>query len=210
MNYAQSERAALCELLSQSGPAAPTLCEGWTTRNLAAHLVQRESDLVAAPGNLIKPLSGVTERRLYELSSRTPFPSLVERLKSGPPRFSPFGIPAVDRAANTIEFFVHHEDVRRAGNAPLPPRDLPDAFEEEIARRLKTMGRFLFGKAAVGVVLERDTGETLRVRSGNPVVHVVGRPSELVLFASGRTGAADVEVVGDPDAVAALQAVLGF
>ncbi|MGD0448569.1 MAG: maleylpyruvate isomerase family mycothiol-dependent enzyme [Candidatus Dormibacteria bacterium] len=36
------ERRELCDLLIQVGPDAPTLCEGWTTSDLAAHLVLRE------------------------------------------------------------------------------------------------------------------------------------------------------------------------
>ena len=42
MSYSQEERLALCALLDKSGPDAPTLCEGWTTGDLAAHLVLRE------------------------------------------------------------------------------------------------------------------------------------------------------------------------
>jgi hypothetical protein len=36
------ERLELCDLLLELGPDAPTLCEGWTTADLAAHLVLRE------------------------------------------------------------------------------------------------------------------------------------------------------------------------
>jgi uncharacterized protein (TIGR03083 family) len=39
---ARAERAALCDLFDEVGPDAPTLCAGWTTRDLAAHLVIRE------------------------------------------------------------------------------------------------------------------------------------------------------------------------
>jgi uncharacterized protein (TIGR03083 family) len=38
---AQEERNELCDLMLETGPDAPTLCEGWTTRDLAAHLVIR-------------------------------------------------------------------------------------------------------------------------------------------------------------------------
>ena len=33
-----TERAAMCDTFEKFGPDAPTLCEGWTTLNLAAHL----------------------------------------------------------------------------------------------------------------------------------------------------------------------------
>src|SRR5882762_622635 len=36
------ERRELCDLFLELGPDAPTLCEGWTTLDLAAHLVLRE------------------------------------------------------------------------------------------------------------------------------------------------------------------------
>ena len=39
---------------------------------------------------------------------------IVERVRTGPPRWSPMRLDAVDRLVNTVEFFVHHEDVRRA------------------------------------------------------------------------------------------------
>ena len=46
----QAERAALCDLFVQVGPAAPTLCEGWATYDLAAHLVIRERKPLSGPG----------------------------------------------------------------------------------------------------------------------------------------------------------------
>src|SRR5262245_9679824 len=43
-SFYRRERAALCDLLDRVGPDRPTLCEGWTTNDLAAHLWVRESD----------------------------------------------------------------------------------------------------------------------------------------------------------------------
>ncbi|OYV23782.1 MAG: hypothetical protein B7W97_02165, partial [Mycobacterium sp. 20-66-4] len=53
MSVAQRERAALVETMRSLGPDAATLCDGWTTRDLAAHLVIREYRPDAAPGILI-------------------------------------------------------------------------------------------------------------------------------------------------------------
>ena len=50
MSYSREERLALCALLDETGPDAPTLCEGWTTGDLAAHLVLRERRPDAAAG----------------------------------------------------------------------------------------------------------------------------------------------------------------
>jgi len=58
VSVARRERAALVETLLGAGPDAPTLCEGWRTRDLAAHLVIREHRLDAAPGILIPLFAG--------------------------------------------------------------------------------------------------------------------------------------------------------
>lgn len=110
-NYARDERTALCDLLDRLGPDQPTLCTGWTTNDLAAHLVLRERRPLAAPGIVLRPLSGYTERVHRGLAGR-PFPALVQTLRQ-PPRWSPLAFAAVDRAVNTLEMFLHHEDARR-------------------------------------------------------------------------------------------------
>ena len=38
----ESERAGLADTLASVGPDAPTLCAGWTTTDLALHVVLRE------------------------------------------------------------------------------------------------------------------------------------------------------------------------
>ena len=57
-----------------SGPDEPTLCEGWNTRDLAAHLVLRESRPDAALGVVVRPLAGRTAR-LQDKLARGDFPS---------------------------------------------------------------------------------------------------------------------------------------
>ena len=211
MTFAKSERADLCDLFDKVGPDAATLCVPWTAHDLAAHLWIREADPLGASGMLAKPLAGLTERRMAETKQRWEFPELVNKIRNGPARFSVFAFPGVDEPANTTEFFVHHEDVRRAGDDPLPPRILAEAEEEWMWRRLKLLGRAFFRRAQVGVNLERlrsdeqpaepQPGDSLRVVSGSPIVTVLGRPSELMLFAHGRTGVADVTLAGEPEAI---------
>ena len=42
MSFSDSERQLLADLFLEVGPEAPTLCAGWTTTDLAAHLWVRE------------------------------------------------------------------------------------------------------------------------------------------------------------------------
>ncbi|MET0693161.1 MAG: TIGR03085 family metal-binding protein [Propionibacteriaceae bacterium] len=207
MTFAKSERVELCDLFETVGPDAPTLCEGWDAHDLAAHLWIRETDPVGVTGMLAKPLSGLLDRRMADTRQRWEFGELVEKIRNGPARFSVFSFPGVDEPANTTEFFVHHEDVRRAGDVPLPPRELDPEVEDWMWRRLKLLGRAFFRRVPIGVVLERETTEdgaepdTIRAVAGAPIVTVVGRPSEILLFAHGRVAAADVKLVGEPESI---------
>ena len=120
---AQTERSELCDLALQLGEDQPTLCGDWTVKDLVVHLVLRERS-PAAVGILVPPLSGLTDAASRHLA-RTDFAVLVERLRGGPPRWSPVALPPVDAAVNTLEYLVHHEDVRRA-QPTWSPRDLDD------------------------------------------------------------------------------------
>jgi uncharacterized protein (TIGR03085 family) len=212
--FVKTERADLCDLFDEVGADAPTLCDGWLSHDLAAHLWIRETDPIAVTGMVAKPLAGLYERRLAETKSRWEFAELVEKLRHGPVRFSVFAIPGVDEGANTTEFFVHHEDVRRAGDAPQPARALETSVEEWMWRRLKLLARAWFRRAHVGVVLERlddrsdhpAEPDTIRAVSGSPIVTLVGQPSELMMFAHGRTTVAELKLVGERDAIDILLA----
>jgi uncharacterized protein (TIGR03085 family) len=207
-SFVKTERAELCDLFDRVGPDHPTLCEGWLTHDLAAHLWIRETDPIGVSAMVAKPLSGLYERRMAETKQRWPYPELVDRLRHGPTRFSVFAIPGVDEGANTTELFVHHEDVRRAGKAPQPARALDPGVEEWMWRRLKLLARAWFRRAQVGVVLERldgptdgDQPETIRAVSGSNIVTLVGQPTELLMFANGRTTVAEVKIIGEPSAI---------
>ncbi len=144
----------MCALLEETGPQAPTLCEGWTTLDLAAHLVLREHRPDASIGILGGPLAGYTRRAQEAIASRTPFPELVTTIRNGPPLLSVFGLPGVDERANVIEYFVHHEDVRRA-QPDWEPRDLSPGLSEVLWQRLRA-ARFMLRKAPVGIEFARD------------------------------------------------------
>ncbi len=202
MSVASDERAALIELMDQLGPNAPTLCEGWLTKDLAAHLVVRERRPDAAPGILIKPLAALTDRAMRDYAGK-PWPELLGLLREGPPRWSPLGIDAVSDRVNLIEFFVHHEDVRR-GSEGWQPRPADGHRDGALWKLLGMMGRVLYRRSPVGVVLRRPDGAEHAVRTGPRPVVVVGEPGEIVLNAHGRT-ATQVEVRGEASAVQAFQ-----
>jgi uncharacterized protein (TIGR03085 family) len=154
MSFARDERAALCALLDETGPRAPTLCTGWQTLDLAAHLVLREHRPDAAAGVMGGPLAGHTGRVQRTLIDRTPYRQLVDEIRNGPPRLSVFAIPGMDERLNTVEYFVHHEDVRR-GEDGWEPRDIGAGLTEHLWQRLRAT-RFIFRKAPVGIELVRD------------------------------------------------------
>jgi uncharacterized protein (TIGR03085 family) len=201
-SMAQTERVALCDLALQLGPDRPTLCEGWAVRDLVAHLLVREGS-PAAVGITVPRLAGVTDRAMTR-KARRDYAVLVERLRSGPPVWSPFRIGKVDKLLNTLEYFVHHEDIRRA-QPDWAPRTLAPRAEKLLWHQLAVAGKRLLADAPVGVRLERsDTAETITAKPGEPSVMVRGLPPELVLFVFGRRGHAQVEVSGDEAAVTAL------
>ena len=73
------------------------------------------------------------------------------------------------------------------------------------------LGRAWFRRVQVGVVLERlgsadadGAPETIRAVSGASTVTLVGSPSELMLYAHGRTKVAEIKLVGEPEAIEIL------
>lgn len=207
VSYSREERLALAALLDKAGPDAPTLCAGWRTRDLAAHLVLRERRPDAAAGLLGGPLAGYTARTQQRLAGRMTYAQLVQAFRDGPPRLSPFALPGVDEKANTVEYFVHHEDVRRAAPG-WKPRDIAPGLSDALWSRMRAARLFL-RKAPVGVELARDSGGRpyrVTLKNATPVVTVIGTPAELTMWAMGRVSAANVRFDGAGEAVAKLTA----
>jgi uncharacterized protein (TIGR03085 family) len=219
VSHAQDERRAICDLLAELGPGKPTLCEGWQTGDLAAHLVLRERRPDAGAGVMGGPLAGYTRKVQARLTERTPFPQLLELIRTGPPRLSVFGVPGADERLNLVEYFVHHEDVLRA-QPGFQPRPISGELADLLWDRLP-LARLMLRRAPVGVELIRtdaasagpDTphqGGNGRVRitakARTPMVTVTGEPAELTLWVMGRTSAAQVQLDGNDSDVAALQA----
>ncbi|MET8970698.1 TIGR03085 family metal-binding protein [Streptomyces hydrogenans] len=202
--HAKRERLLLADLLEAAGPDAPTLCEGWRTRDLAAHVVVRERRPDAAAGTLVPALKERLQRVQDEFAAK-PYEELVQLVRTGPPRFSPFTIKQVDEGANVVEFYVHAEDVRRA-QPGWSARELDPVFADALWSRLEKGARLLGRKAPVGLVLRRPNGQTVVAHKGTPVVTVSGEPGELTMYLYGRTDVAKVGLEGEPDAIELLNA----
>ncbi|MFI7497201.1 TIGR03085 family metal-binding protein [Streptomyces sp. NPDC049687] len=200
--FAKRERLLLADLLETAGPGAPTLCEGWETQDLAAHVVVRERRPDAAGGILIKQLASRLDKVMAEFAAK-PYEELIQLIRTGPPRFSPFQLKQIDEASNTIEFYVHSEDVRRA-QSDWTPRELDPVFQDALWSRLERTARLMGRGSPTGLVLRRPDGRTAVAQRGTPVVTVTGEPSELLLFLYGRQSAAKVELDGEKEAIEKL------
>ena len=199
-----AERAQLCDLFDELGPDAPTLLEPWTTRDLAAHLVLREHDHPAGPGLVLPGAWGrFAERRRRALTLKD-YSWLVATIRSGPPPGF-FRIGWVRRVPNLNEFFVHHEDVRRANGRG--PRTNDHAMDEALWGNVSGAPWFLARRLS-GAGLELawvGTAKTVRARRGEPTVRIAGSPGELLLYLFGRQDAAHVDLSGPPAAVEAVR-----
>ena len=208
-SLARRERTALVETMRVTGPDAPTLCEGWTTRDLAAHLVVREARPDASAGVVVPALAA----RLEELRAREaerPWDELLTRIEGGAPWYSP--LRYVDRVANTAEYLVHHEDVLRAGGdwsaRPFAADDL-----DRIWSLATTVARTFLRRVDARIELRTPPG--LRLAKGGavstgaalaPLVSITAEPVELLLWAFGRD-AVDVDISGAQRGIDALEAV---
>ncbi|MCV7042353.1 TIGR03085 family protein [Mycolicibacterium moriokaense] len=183
MTAAQRERAALVATMNEIGPDSPTLCEGWTTRDLAAHLVVRERRLDAAPGIAIPALAGYTDRVQRQTAASTGWDELVDKVASGPPLLSPFKL--VDAVANMDEMFIHHEDVRRAQSG-WEPRTLDADTIVALRRPLAVMARLTMAKVPARVTLSTPDGQPVATVGRGPDLTVTGDIGELTMFVAGR------------------------
>jgi uncharacterized protein (TIGR03085 family) len=196
-----TERAAMCDTFEKFGPDAPTLCEGWTTLDLAAHLAAREARSDAAVGLVVPFLAGHLQKVMDQYKAKG-YDHLVGMLRTGPPWMHRTGPLA---SANVNENFVHHEDVRR------PAGESPRALDEEMDQilwKMLSFGARMSRKALRGAALTLrtpDGREKVVTKDGSPVV-MTGETGELILFMSGRKDAAVVTHDGSDEAVGILLA----
>jgi len=202
MRWYEVERAALADTLLELGPDAPTVCEGWRTRHLAAHLYLRQNRPTRTLGAFLPPFAAATERAVQSLGdehgSLAGYARLVADFVAGPGRWSPMRLAG--DSANLAEYVIHHEDARRGTwpDAPRPfaHRRLPPSMEAALRRRAGFMARMAYWRDADGVVLCDPDGTPWWRRKGPAPVVVTGPTIDLLLHASGRARVADVEVAG--------------
>jgi uncharacterized protein (TIGR03085 family) len=205
---ARRERLALCDTALALGEDAPTLCGDWDVKELVVHLLVREYSPLGAAGLLVPPLESLTRREMARVG-RTDFPVLVERLRGR--GLTPYSLLPVDVAFNTLEYFVHHEDLRRAQPA-WEPRELPREDQDAVWRALRLLGPGMVRKAGVPVRVRRtDTGATATLRRGGDAVVVSGLPTEVALRLFGRREVRGVEASGPEERIQRMRhAFLGF
>jgi uncharacterized protein (TIGR03085 family) len=201
-HFAPIERSALAELMLAVGPDAPTLCAGWTTRDLAAHLVVRLSRVDAA-GGIIVPALRPHLKRVQDTVAGQDWDTLVGKVRRKPW----WAAAVVDEAVNRVEYFVHHEDVRRA-QLGWQPRRLTPEFEAALWSGVRPQARLALRKTPAKVTISSPGFGSVtagRGRSGTPAVELVGAPAELLLFLMGRQEHAVVELAGSENITARMR-----
>lgn len=206
---AQRERGGLVESMRSVGPDAPTLCEGWTTRDLAAHLVVREYRPDAAAGIVVPALADRMEQLRLREAERD-WEDLLATISGGAPWYSP--LRYADRVANLAEHLVHHEDVRR-GTPGWTRRDFAPADLERVWALATTVSRTFLRKVHARVDLRAPAGPSgaafSPVSTGAalaPLVSISADPVELLLWAFGRDEV-EIDVSGAQRGIDALEAV---
>jgi len=198
--YAKIERQQLADLLLTVGPDAATMCTGWTTRDLAAHLVVRERRPGAMAGVLLPRLAERGERIRLAKAAQA-YEQIVAEVRN-PPWWSPVSNRLTDELANTLEFFIHHEDVRRA-QPRWAPRVLSEGEQAALWKGAKVTARLGLRKLGVPLLVRSSGLSDLEVSTSKaqpPRATLRGEPGEIVLFLSGRQAVARVEIEGDEDA----------
>lgn len=192
-NLARTERLRLVDAARRAGEDAPTLCEGWNTRDLATHLVIRERHPSAAAGIFVPKLADRLKAKEDEYAS-VPFAQLLG-LVAAPPKWTPGALPGVESAMNTTEFLVHHEDIRRAAIEWIPRR-LSQAENATVWAQTK-VALLPFAAKAKSPVAIAAPGFGTRIagkKRQDKAVTITGAPLEILLYLMGREDHALVDV----------------
>jgi uncharacterized protein (TIGR03085 family) len=189
-NLAQQERATICELFLERGASAATLCEGWTAADLAAHLVVRERRPDSGPGLVWPRMAAYTDKVRRSVRDHNSWEELVATVRRGPPSL----LRPLDGAMNTVEFFIHVEDLRR-GRDGWEPREISPELSDALWARVGPGG---MAKKVPATIMLSSRGRDDKQSGTGPLLTVTGDPGELTMFGAGRQEAARVEIDGEP------------
>lgn len=195
MNWYAREQQDLAAALRRAGPDAPTLCEGWQTRHLAAHLYLRLHRPWRMAGEILPGVAGADALTIQlgdEHAAGGDYAQLLDDFLAPPARVNPMGMAG--DAMHLLEYVVHHEDVRRAGGHD-EPRTLPRGQQAALWHQVRRMGRLTQARQPHGLVLVVPGGPRAVARQGRRSVAVCGSVVELALYLTGRTEHADVDLV---------------
>jgi len=92
-------------------------------------------------------------------------------VRTGPPKWSPYALTPLE-PVSLVEYFVHHEDVRR-GRAGWKPRPCHREREAALGHLLGRVSRLGYRRSPVGVVL-RWHGEQCVAHRGPRTVTIAG------------------------------------
>lgn len=180
-----AERRALCELLDQLAPEewlAQSLCDGWTIRDVVAHLtlVTREtrweffSNVIRARGNFDR-MNAETARATARQFSPS---ELVERLRATAD--SNRRAPMSDAVDPLIDILVHGQDITQplGRSHPMPPRHVLPALDRAVTSHWYGSKKRFDGVTLVATDIPWQWGSGSR--------EVRGTAGELLMIAMGR------------------------
>lgn len=207
---APTPREHLVAAFRQVPPTAPTVCEGWQARHLAAHVVLRERSMLRLGRTLAagRDLAFEEGEQITDLAS---YEALIAKVAQGPGKLSPMEwSPAI----NTLEFEVHAMDVERGVRVPETPTQLAEPTASRLWSSVRTMARLRFARAdsrgGVGVIFVVTDGPRAALARGDQSAVVTGTVAELALVASGRARVSLATVTGPDRAAQAFAEAAGF
>lgn len=181
----EAERTSLADLLEtldDVGWATPSLCEGWTVKDVVAHLALADHDFARTMWRVARArgdFDRVTAAMARELAARTSPADLVARIRrtAGSPRRFPFS-GALDPLTDVL---VHGQDIARPLGIVRPIR--PDlavvALDHVRSSRFYGAAPRLNGRRLVATDAEWTAGD------GPGIVR--GPAADLLLVLAGRS-----------------------
>ena len=213
MTWHEIERAQLAQALLDVAPDAPTLCEGWQARHLAAHVVLRERSPMVGAGIAVPALSARAEAAIARLADqavdrgRLPGPGGAGRRQA---RALAPGL--LGRGVRERRRVLRAHRGRPARSRPGPgPRARRRSSSTRCGRTCRApppdgCARSPSASCSSATTASGTTCATPKADYGTVVVR--GDAGEIVLYLLGRGAAADVRVEGQADDVATIEAVL--